>query len=143
MRTENSALNGAQRGVRLLPTSSTDRRNDALSKTSERGRDCFGRLPSGECRLNQLQRVATAQGGSDDPDFKYQKEHEQEWKQKLGRDRVLQIVESVPANTGLPDFLNRLEEGGHRYELVWHISLRHCLPQEIKSNDSCLTDAVT
>ena len=114
MSTENSALNGARRGVRLLPTSSIDRRNDfALSKTLERGRDWFGRLPSGECRLNQLERVATAQGGSDDPDFKYQKEHQQEWKQKLGRDRVLQIVESVPANAGLPDFLSRLEEGGH------------------------------
>jgi len=36
---ENLALYGARRGVRLLPTSSTDRRDDfALSKTFQRGR---------------------------------------------------------------------------------------------------------
>ena len=57
-------------------------------------------------------------------------------------DRVLQRVESVPANAGLPDFFNRLEEGGHRDELVWHIRLRNCLLQEIQSNNSCLIDAV-
>ena len=144
MLTEGSAFLGAQ--PRAGPSRPTPRRiykpRRGLNDTSVLSKSCHGRnLGLGEAVIWRMsvERVGTAQGGSDDPDFKYQKEHEQEWKQKQGRDRVLQIVDSVPENAGLPDFLNRLEEGGHRDELVWHIRLRNCLPRW-RSNQMTVPD---
>jgi hypothetical protein len=60
--------------------------------------------------LNELEKAVTNRGARADPHFQFQQEHESAWMQKLGQDRVVQIVASIPPYGGLPDFLNRLEE---------------------------------
>ena len=59
--------------------------------------------------LNELEKAVTNRGALADPHFQYQQEHEAAWRQKLGQDRVVQIVASLPPSGGMPEFLNKLE----------------------------------